>query len=363
MRGFMMLRNIAATPGLRAAAAATAGGAATYFGLYSRDDADTFLSKTKQATKNLLEEKFATLDNLRGHLHNLPKDVSFSRFKQMDEVLSKLDNMVGMEDIKDKILEIGLFALTGVSLRSDGSQDPAMMNVLITAPPGSGKSTLAQIIAEVYVTMGVVPQNKITELRRQDLIKGHVGGSTDSTGALLEAAKGGVVIIDEAHSLADQGGMGGYGQEVINLIVAFITANKDTKFIFCGYPDEIANLLQQDKGFKRRIGWHLQIPEAKADDLALIFKRMCEQKEFSLKTLEFQCLQKIIASNRPCFPENGGNIETFFTKCMVKNAAHSTHYRGVSKLREFSEADLKEGFQDYMQSQVQVKDKKSWWPK
>ncbi len=61
-----------------------------------------------------------------------------------------------------------------------------------------------------------------------------------------------------------------------------MTANKNTVFIFCGYPEEMEHLLDQDPGFRRRISCHIKLPTPKPSDLMEIFRRMAQKRNFLL---------------------------------------------------------------------------------
>jgi len=347
----------------RVAAAAAAAGAGAALGAYSKDDAAQFLFYTKKFTKPSSDVKFDNLDQLRTCLEKTPiADDLCVRFHQVAKILEKLDTeMVGMQEIKNKIMSIAVFALVGAAIRKDGSVDPSMMNILITAPPGCGKTTVANIIAEIFVTLGVCPLNKITAVSRKELIAGHVGGTTEKTNKILEEGKGGVIILDEFHALADE--LAGYGPEGIAAIVADMTANKHTRYIMLAYPNVVDKVLDMDPGLRRRIGWHLEIPEYSADDLFKIFEIMCKKKEITLSEEAKTYMKNLFEKNRASFPENGGNIETLVVKSEIQNAVNSTHYSGPSKLRNLSKQDAQGGYQDYERTRPATlpPKKKSWF--
>jgi len=70
--------------------------------------------------------------------------------------LTKLDNMIGMEQVKISIVDLIAFLIIN-SHRSNGSfTDGHMRHMVITGDPGTGKTTLASILAEICSYSGAV---------------------------------------------------------------------------------------------------------------------------------------------------------------------------------------------------------------
>eukprot|EP00004_Rigifila_ramosa_P018626 TRINITY_DN465_c0_g1_i2.p1 TRINITY_DN465_c0_g1~~TRINITY_DN465_c0_g1_i2.p1 ORF type:complete len:129 (+),score=16.42 TRINITY_DN465_c0_g1_i2:502-888(+) len=69
--------------------------------------------------------------------------------------------------------------------------------------PGTGKTTIARIIAKILHRAGVLRSDKLVEVQRPGLIGSFVGGTEKQTKAIIEAARGGVLFVDEAYQLCE----------------------------------------------------------------------------------------------------------------------------------------------------------------
>ena len=108
--------------------------------------------------------------------------------------LKKLNNLIGMEDVKKNIIDQILFYSQGLNTNE-------MMHTCLTGPPGVGKTTLGKILAEIYCSLGFLQTKKVKVVSRADLIAGYVGQTALKTLKVLNEAKGSVLFIDEAYSL------------------------------------------------------------------------------------------------------------------------------------------------------------------
>ena len=78
---------------------------------------------------------------------------------------------------------------------------------------GTGKTTSAQLYAEALRAGGALPRGQLVKASRKDLVAGYVGQSEARVAAALEAARGGVLFIDEAYALEREGA--DFGGEVL----------------------------------------------------------------------------------------------------------------------------------------------------
>jgi len=72
--------------------------------------------------------------------------------------IKKLDDMIGMKNVKKSIISQIKYFLVNKSRNIDGL-DSHMFHTVILGPPGCGKTTVAEIIAEIWVSLGIINQS------------------------------------------------------------------------------------------------------------------------------------------------------------------------------------------------------------
>jgi len=117
------------------------------------------------------------------------------------EPLTELKRMIGMPKLKKAILDQVIYFLQDFD-----EKNAHMMHTIIEGPPGSGKTEVAKILAKIYARLGFLNKDKVTSVRRSDLIGQYLGQTAIKTQKAIDSAKGGVLLIDEAYSLGNPEG-------------------------------------------------------------------------------------------------------------------------------------------------------------
>jgi S1-C subfamily serine protease len=139
--------------------------------------------------------------------------------------------------------------------------------------PGTGKTTIAKLLGEIYRELGILPIGSVTKVTRADLVAGYLGQSALKTRREIQRAIGGVLFIDEAHSLYNGEG-DAYGKEAISTIVDAMTDRMgEFAIIVAGYPAEIEKFIASDPGLNSRFMTQIEIKDYSAKVLAEIFTK------------------------------------------------------------------------------------------
>ena len=129
--------------------------------------------------------------------------------KSEEEILAELNNYIGLQSVKDKILEI----VRNVKTRKkNGVKANSLLtdHYLFTGNPGTGKTTFARKFGEVLGTIGALPTGQFVEVSAKDFIGQVVGDTEANVKRYVNKAIGGVLFIDEAYALT-QGTSAGDG--------------------------------------------------------------------------------------------------------------------------------------------------------
>ena len=138
---------------------------------------------------------------------------------RIDEILSELDNLIGLSEVKKLVREIHAFVeIQKLRQREQLIAEPLVLHMIFKGSPGTGKTTVARIMGKMFRQMGILSRGHLIEVERADLVGEYIGHTAQKTREQLKKSQGGVLFIDEAYSLA-RGGEKDFGKEAIDCIV------------------------------------------------------------------------------------------------------------------------------------------------
>ena len=121
---------------------------------------------------------------------------------------------------------------------------------------------------------------EVVEAHRADLVGEHLGSTAIKTNRLVDSAMGGVLFIDEAYSLHNDGYTGGdaFGAEAVQTLLKRAEDDRDRLVIvLAGYPDDMDRFLRSNPGLASRFSTRVTFPSYQPDDLVRIAVLLAEQ--------------------------------------------------------------------------------------
>ncbi len=224
----------------------------------------------------------ATTETATEAAHSTP--VSTSDPKQTtDEILAELDALIGLTAVKAAVRRLLAVHLLNAERRAEGLPEvSASLHVVFTGNPGTGKTTVARIIARLYGSIGLVSRGQLVEVSRADLVAGYVGQTALKVQAVVDRAVGGVLFIDEAYSLAQEGA-GEFGAEAIAMLVKLMEDDRDDlAVIVAGYPDEMRQFIDSNPGLRSRFTHYIDFPDYSPAELVQVFEGFAAAAKVSL---------------------------------------------------------------------------------
>ena len=195
------------------------------------------------------------------------------------EPLENLKKMVGMKSVKETIVNLILYNIQNFEKRNS-----SMLHTIIEGSPGTGKTEVAKIIADIYLKMGILKNDKFKSVKRNDLVGQYLGHTANKTQEVINSIKGGVLFIDEAYSLGNPEGRDSYSKECIDIINQNLSEGKcDFVCIIAGYPDALKNsFFSYNQGLERRFPYRFKIDDYDEKELCDIFIKIVKENKLEI---------------------------------------------------------------------------------
>ena len=206
--------------------------------------------------------------------------------ESFEEVLSKLDALIGLNDIKMKVREHAQY-IQFLQLRKEkgfSEKDGINVHSVFIGNPGTGKTTVAKMMGRLYKKMGLLTKGHVHEVDRTDLVGEYIGQTAPKVKDAIEMARGGVLFIDEAYALARSAeDSKDFGREVIEILVKELSNGPgDIAVIVAGYPKEMKTFLDSNPGLRSRFKLAFEFQDYLPQELSLIADYACREKEVML---------------------------------------------------------------------------------
>jgi len=273
-------------------------------------------------------------------------NIDMVSLNKLVDPLVDLKRMVGMPKLKKAILDQVIYFLQDFD-----EKNTHMMHTIIEGPPGSGKTEVAKILGKIYARLGFLKKDKVTSVRRSDLIGQYLGQTAIKTQKAIDSAKGGVLLIDEAYSLGNPEGRDSYSKECIDTINQNLSEGKgDFICIIVGYKKALKeSFFAYNAGLERRFPFRYTIDEYNHSDLMNIFKKLLVDYKWEF-VVEEKKLDKFFEENRKIFEFNGGDLETLIQCSKIAHSRRVFMLDDTEK-KKLSIDDLKSGLKTMMENE------------
>ena len=227
---------------------------------------------------------------------------------EREEIQKELDEIVGLDDVKNYLLSLeNLLKINQIRKQKGLKTNEISKHMIFTGNPGTGKTTIARLVSRMMKACGILKQGQLVEVTRADLVGKYVGHTAPLTMSVIQSALGGVLFIDEAYSLY-RGKDDSFGLEAIDTLVKAMEDHRDDLIvILAGYTKEMKEFLEANSGLKSRFANIIEFSDYTGEELMLIAKSIAKGKDYVIAEDALRPLQDyftlIQAQNDP----NSGN--------------------------------------------------------
>jgi SpoVK/Ycf46/Vps4 family AAA+-type ATPase len=283
-------------------------------------------------------------------------NINMKALHNIKEPLTELNNMIGMKDLKNNIVDQILYFVQ--ELHKDTHSKGDFMHTVIYGPPGTGKTEIAQMMGKIYSKLGILNKETFKKVTRSDLIAGYLGQTALKTKDVIKEALGGVLFIDEAYALGNSEKKDSFAKECIDTLCEALSDHKDNLMvIIAGYEHELKDcFFDYNQGLDSRFTWRFKTDEYDHNDLYQIFLKKIGDIGWQLDD-KSQITSEWFKKNKDYLKFFGRDIETILAKTKI---AHSRRiFCGPeNEKRKILLKDLESGFKMFLKND-DVKNRKN----
>ena len=193
--------------------------------------------------------------------------------KTLEDILSELDDFIGMNEVKQVIREIAWEVQANVRRRSLGlgNEEKQSLHIVLTGNPGTGKTSIARKFGEIFEAIGYLESSHVEEVDRSKMVSQYVGETPKVVDKLCDRAMGGILFIDEAYTLAPQNESGTKDEQGLQALEKLMKRMEDDRgnfvVIAAGYKTEMENLLRANPGMRSRFNRFIHLDDYTPEEL------------------------------------------------------------------------------------------------
>ena len=259
------------------------------------------------------------------------------------QAMAELASMIGLEPVKEQIRSIAA-SIEAARMRALAgyTTDKPMRHFVLLGPPGTGKTTVARVIAKIFYAFGLLDTPYVIEAQRADLVGEFLGATAIKTNELVDSALGGVLFIDEAYSLVNEGDgqADRFGNEAVQALLKRAEDDReDLVIVLAGYEKQMADFLASNPGLASRFATRVKFPSYTPAELLQIAESWVERRGDVLDAEARPALWRIFEEvARRRIVDDLGNGR--FVRSFVEKAGEARDVRVISNGQDPDPAEL-----------------------
>ena len=312
-------------------------------------------NKMMEGESNLMTIGSEMFNNMSALPMNMEEEVDA---KSLDELIKEMDGLTGLENVKQEVKDYVQY-LNFLMLRKEkGYEDNSGLSLhsAFLGNPGTGKTTVARLLGKIFHKMGLLSKGHIHEVDRADLVAEYIGQTAPKVKEAIDAARGGILFIDEAYALYRSGeDSKDFGREVIEIILKEMSYGRGDIAIFvAGYPKEMEVFLDSNPGLKSRFSHYYHFNDYTPQELEEIASSEFNKNKLNLLPEAKALLSKKLVDAYRSRTNSFGNarmVISIVNEAKMNMGIRLMKNENVKDLpaelfSEITEEDIKEVFED-----------------
>jgi SpoVK/Ycf46/Vps4 family AAA+-type ATPase len=234
----------------------------------------------------------------------------------LEAQLKELNRLIGLNKVKNTINEIIKYIDYNKVRVQHGFKDDSVsgLHAVFSGNPGTGKTTVVKLLGGIYKSLGMLSKGHVLEVSRADLVANFIGQTAPKTKEAIEKARGGILFIDEAYSLARRADdKQDFGNEVIEILLKEMSDGPgDIAIMVAGYPEEMQTFLASNPGLSSRFNNHFLFDDFLPEELMEIAELACKEEEVNLDEEAKEELNKYLTNSYRERDKTFGNARMVF---------------------------------------------------
>ena len=307
-----------------------------------------FLERSAEEDRKERQSPFSTSHSDIEMNENTHVNVEILRLNQEPQLA--LLKLVGCDEIKrrmDELLSLGIYNNLMRKHFPDSKQHDISLHSIFYGRPGTGKTTVCKIYGALLHQAGVLSSGHVVVCDRGTFIGPLWGDEERALRKVLEIAKGGVLMIDEAYLLNGKNERDP-GKLVIQLLMNILAdeSQRDIAVVLCGYKEPMKQLLAVNPGLDSRFPNKFEFPDFSVEDLLRITLRRIDEYnyEFTDQAWDKYCdiLRKAYQQRDPDTWGNARFVANQLDRIYIQHAARCVHHipKDISEMRTITADDI-----------------------
>lgn len=303
-----------------------------------------------------LEDRLSSMSTSPGPAEKIVKPAEEMSPKKVhrrnaSDPMKELEALIGLAGVKNEIANIYNLVKVQKVRQSKGLNVPDISyHCVFTGNPGTGKTTVARLVGQIYKNLGILSKGHLVETDRSGLVAEYVGQTAVKTNKIIDSALDGVLFIDEAYSLVQNGGGNDFGLEAIATLLKRMEDNRDRLVvILAGYSDEMETFINANPGLQSRFNRYIRFEDYSADELTAIYEFNLSKYDYKMTPEAADAIKRVMTEAVAGKDKNFGNarfVRNLFEKTLERQAKRlaSSSLTSLTEeaLAQITEEDIRE---------------------